>query len=159
MINGEQSLIILKPDAVERHLVGRIISRFEDRGLNIDHMKMSCPTETQINAHYGHLDDNIIQEVCCYMVGFPCIFMVVSGPCCIMACRVMVGSTEPMQAGMGTIRGDFSSDNFGYRYSQHMGNRALRNLIHCSDSQEAFQKEFCIWFPELCSSGDELNYE
>lgn len=155
----DESLIILKPDAVKRGLIGKIISRFEDRNLRIKQMKVHRPTEEQISSHYDHLNDDIIGEVCCYMVGEPCVFMVVGGPCCIMACRVMVGATEPMQAGPGTIRGDFSCDSYANRHIQHKGNRALRNLIHCSDSEEAFNREFCIWFPELCTSGDELNYE
>jgi len=136
---NERTLILLKPDALHRCLVGEIISRFEKVGFEIAAMKLLYATKDQICDHYKQLDPEIVTKILLYMAeGLPMIAMVLQGPNVVYKCRQMVGDTQPIFAAAGTIRGDFSSAAYdGY---------AIRNLIHASDSVETATKEIEIWF-------------
>lgn len=135
----EQSLIILKPDAVQRGLVGPIISRLEQRGLKIAGMKLMRIDESLARRHYGvHEGKPFFASLVEYITSGPVITIVVSGKDVVSTVRTMVGATNPTQAVPGTIRGDFALE---------IG----RNLIHASDSPENGAQEVALFF-----SNDEL---
>ncbi|MEM8534798.1 MAG: nucleoside-diphosphate kinase [Chloroflexota bacterium] len=135
----EQSLIILKPDAVQRGLVGPIISRLEQRGLKMTGMKLMKIDESLARRHYGvHEGKPFFTSLVEYITSGPVITIVVSGKDVVSTVRTMVGATNPTQATPGTIRGDFALE---------IG----RNLIHASDSPENGAQEVALFF-----SNDEL---
>lgn len=141
----EQSLIIIKTDAIDRGLVGEIISRFEQLGFRIEEMKGCSPTKEQIHEHYSHLDKEIIEQIYNYLTFV--IVMVVYGSNAIEKCRQIIGKTEGLFAAPGTIRGDFSSSTYkSAEDDNNDGCTAIKNLIHASDSLESFCKEYNIWF-------------
>ena len=131
----ERSLILLKPDAVERHLIGEIIGRFERRGLKISAMKMVRFDEKLAKQHYHQLaDEPFFPEILAYMTRTPIVAMILSGPeGAIGAIRKMIGITDGKLAEIGSIRGDFA---LSYR----------ENLIHASDSKESAEREIPIFF-------------
>ncbi|NOK58968.1 MAG: nucleoside-diphosphate kinase [Chloroflexi bacterium AL-W] len=132
----EQSLIILKPDAVQRGLVGPIISRLEQRGLKIAGMKLMRIDESLARRHYGvHEGKPFFASLVEYITSGPVITMVVSGKDVVSTVRTMVGATNPTQAVPGTIRGDFALE---------IG----RNLIHASDSPENGKQEVSLFFSD-----------
>ena len=103
----EETLIIIKTDAIERGLIGEIISRFERLGFKIKEIETRSPTKDQLFEHYNHLNPEIIENICDYLVFV--IVMVVCGPNAIEKCRQITGKTEGLNATPGTIRGDYSS--------------------------------------------------
>jgi len=139
----EQSLIILKPDAVQRGLVGEIIAKFEKKGLKIIGMKMMTLNSTLLQAHYAHLTDKpFYKGLEAFMKSSPVIVFAVEGFECVNSIRVILGATNPREATAGTIRGDMS-----------MGTG--RNLVHASDSKSNGEEEVARFF-----SKDELfNYD
>ena len=148
----QQSLVIFKPDAVQRGIVGEILSRFERVGLKIVATKMLNPDEKQYYRHYeeiGHMIsrrgqaafDNAVH----YMLQGPVIAMVFEGVEAIEVIRKIVGPTEPKAADMGTIRGDYSHISFGYADSKHIG---IPNLIHASADETDARAEIAHWFSE-----------
>ena len=141
----ECSLIIIKTDAINRGLVGEIISRFEKVGFRIEEIKYCEPTKEQIKEHYKHLDEKIIEQIYDYLKYV--IVMVISGNNCVEKCRQMIGKTEGLYANPGTIRGDFSSSTYKEApYDNDDGCTAIKNLIHASDSSINFVEERRIWF-------------
>ena len=131
----EQTLVILKPDAIQTKHVGEIISRFERRGLNIDAMKMEKLTNEQIKKHYAHLIDSpYFSEISNYMMESPVIIMILSANNVIALVRQMIGKTNPEEALPGTIRADYALT-------------VSRNIIHASDSGQSAQKEINHFFP------------
>lgn len=131
----EQTLVILKPDAIQTKHVGEIISRFERRGFNIDAMKMEKLTLEQIKKHYAHLIDSpFFSEISNYMMESPVIIMILSANNVISLVRQMAGKTNPDEALPGTIRADFALT-------------VSRNIIHASDSVQSAQKEINHFFP------------
>jgi len=139
----KKCLIIIKPDAYERGLVGEIISRIERTGLRISKI-MSChPTGEQLELHYNHLTPDIVNEIKRYMIHpvYPLIVMTVCGYNAIAVCRKIVGATEPVNADAGTIRGDFGCESF-----DSIAPSAIHNLAHASDSEENAAREEGIWF-------------
>lgn len=172
----ERTFVIVKPDGVQRGLVGEVIKRFERIGLKIAAVKMTVPTEEQCWTHY-HKDDawflkkgtglianreklglpiekeaveygkDIIRAVVSYMTCGPVVALVIEGNNSGAIVKRLVGSTEPASADTGTIRGDFSLDS--YFLCDTDGSRGMRNLIHCTDPEdgaEAYDREVNIWF-------------
>jgi nucleoside-diphosphate kinase len=137
----ERTLILLKPDCVERRLVGRIITRFEEKGLNILAMKMMRVTPELSKQHYAeHVSKPFYPALESFITGAPVVAAVVEGLEVIRVVREMLGATSGLKAAAGTIRGDFSS-------SRQM------NLVHASDGPEAAQREIALYFKdaEICA--------
>ncbi len=130
----ERTFVMLKPDAVERRLIGEIIGRLERRGLRIVGMKMLVPTRELAEAHYAvHRGKPFYEELVAFVTGGPVVAMAVEGPNAIQLVRAMMGATRPTEALPGTIRGDLTVD-------------VQRNLIHGSDGPETAMSELAIWF-------------
>ena len=132
----EQTLIILKPDAVQRGLMGRIISRFEDKGLRVAGAKMMQITPELAAVHYeAHKEKPFYDGLVNFMTSSPVLVMALEGVDAVTVCRSMMGATFGSQADSGTIRGDFGVSN-------------SFNLIHGSDSQEAAERELSLFFSD-----------
>lgn len=130
----EQTLIIFKPSAVERALVGTILSRFEQKGLTIAGMKMMKLSEELLRQHYAHLVDKpFFPLIIASMTASPVIVMVLEGVDAISVVRSMTGATNGRQAAPGTIRGDFAMSN-------------QENIIHASSSPEDAEAEIKRFF-------------
>src|SRR3989344_8979150 len=111
----ERTLVLLKPDAVQRNLVGEIVGRFERAGLKIVAMKFLLPTKEQAYAHYKinpNLPQNILDHLANFLSASPVLAMVLEGNKAIPIVRKLVGSTEPLQSAPGTIRGDYPLDSY-----------------------------------------------
>ena len=137
----ERTLILLKPDCVQRRLMGRVIARFEDKGLGIIAMKMMRVTPELAKTHYAeHLKKDWYPALESFITGGPIVAAVIEGLEAIRVVREMLGATSGLKAAPGTVRGDFSS-------SRQM------NLVHGSDGQEAAAREISLYFRdhELCS--------
>ena len=136
----ERSLVLLKPDCVQRRLMGRILTRFEDKGLNIVAMKMLQVTPELSKQHYAeHVEKPFYPGLESFITGAPVLAMVIQGLEAIRVVRDMLGATSGLKAAAGTIRGDFSS-------SRQM------NLVHASDGPEAAKCEIELYFDahEIC---------
>lgn len=132
----ERSLIIVKPDAVQRGLTGEIIKRFEQRGLRIVGLKMVQVTKELAENHYGeHKGKPFFDGLVTYITSAPVVLMVLEGKNAIAAARTTIGSTRPHEAAAGTIRGDLGMD-------------VGRNLVHGSDSPESGAREVANFFTE-----------
>ena len=122
--NDEKSLIIIKPDAVQRNLIGEIISRFEKKGLKVIGLKMMSIGDAVLEEHYAHIKDKpFFPGIRDFMKACPAIVMAVSGINAVSAIRLIVGPTKAWEANAGTIRGDFSLST-------------QSNIVHASDSVE-----------------------
>jgi nucleoside-diphosphate kinase len=170
----ERSLVIIKPDGVQRGLSGEIIGRFEKVGLKITAMKMTVAKEAQVWDHYNKDDEwflrkgttvvenrksaglpvdkepieygrDIIGIMVDYMTASPIIVMVLEGNLSTAVVTKLVGGTEPTVADIGTIRGDYALDS--YQIANQDG-RGVRNLVHCSENPEEAEREIKIWFTE-----------
>jgi len=131
----ERTLVLLKPDCVQRRLMGRIIARFEDKSLDIVAMRMIRVTPELAKRHYAeHIHKDWYPALETFITSGPIVAMIVEGPEAIRVVRDMVGATNGLKAVAGTIRGDFSA-------SQQM------NLVHASDSPDSAQREIGIFFP------------
>ncbi len=136
----ERTLVLLKPDCVQRRLMGRIITRFENKGFNIVAMKMMRIAPDLARRHYAeHVQKPFYPSLEQFITGAPVVAMVVEGPEAIRVVREMLGATSGLQSPAGTIRGDFSS-------SRQM------NLVHASDGPEAAAREIPLYFSdaEIC---------
>lgn len=132
----ERTLVLLKPDCVHRRLVGRLISRFEDKGLNIIAMKLMWITPELAKQHYAeHVQKPFYPGLEAFITGGPVVAMIVEGLEAIRVLREMIGATSGLRAAAGTIRGDYSS-------SRQM------NLVHASDGPEAARREISLYFQE-----------
>ena len=137
----ERTFILLKPDCVQRRLAGRVLARFEDKGLNVVAMKMLQITPELSKKHYAeHVSKPFYPALEKFISGGPVIAAIVEGLEAIRVVREMLGPTSGLKAPAGTIRGDFSS-------SRQM------NLVHASDGPEAAQREIALYFRdnEICS--------
>ena len=131
----QQTFILLKPDCVQRRLMGRIITRFEDKGLNFVAMKLIRITPELAREHYAeHVEKPFYPSLEKFITGGPVLAAVVEGPQAVDVVRGMLGATSGLEANSGTIRGDFSS-------SRQM------NLVHGSDSTKSAQREIDLYFP------------
>ena len=158
----QRSLVVCKPDAVQRGIVGEIMQRFERVGLKIVGIKMVMPDEDHYRAHYesnGKMITRRGEEAyrynLHYMMTGPVIAIVLEGVEAVPLVRKIVGPTEPKSAEMGTIRGDYSHMSFGYSDAKGMG---VPNLVHASGSKEEAKKEIALWFkPEELYDYSDLN--
>ena len=147
----EKTLIILKPDCVQRGLCGAVLSRFERRGLSIVAAKMAKLTSAQLHEHYAHLKDKpFFPPLVEFMSSAPVVLAVIEGKDAVEIVRKMCGTTNARNAENGTIRGDFAMS------TQY-------NIIHASDSKETAEKEIKRFFKpdEICSYArtlDSLTY-
>ena len=169
----EQTLVIIKPDAVQRVLVGEIIQRFERVGLKIVAMKMVQAGADTIEKHYsldpewkrkvgekvlrnskgetGTIDaqeavaagEPILEQLKRFMTAGPIVPLVLEGSHAVLLTRKLVGGTEPFSSDVGSIRGDFVLDSYALADS---ASRAIRNAIHASSSSEEAEKEVALWF-------------
>ncbi len=131
---AEQSLIIIKPDAVQRNLVGKIITRFEEKGLKIIGMKMMHLSDAIVIEHYAHIADKpFFPRIQKFMQAAPVIVIAVVGINAIDAIRTIVGPTKSYEAAAGTIRGDFALS-------------MQSNVVHASDTKENGQIEIARFF-------------
>lgn len=155
----ERTLIILKPDALQRGIAGEIITRFERVGLKIVATKMLAPGKEHYHQHYEGIGQMISRrgqaafDVTLEMMqAGPVLAMVLEGVEAVEQVRKMVGTTEPKSATPGTIRGDFAHVSFAYANDKGL---AIANLIHASGDPEEAEREIAHWF-----SGDEIySYE
>lgn len=132
----ERTLIIIKPDGVERGLIGPIITRFEQRGLKIVGMKMLQVSDKLARMHYAvHEGKSFFEPLIQYITSAPVVVLALEGPQAVQAARNTIGSTKPVEATAGSIRGDF-------------GMMVGRNLVHGSDSPENGVAEIALWFNE-----------
>jgi nucleoside-diphosphate kinase len=131
----ERTLVVIKPDGVQRGLVGPILTRFEQRGFRILALRLMTVPRPMAEAHYAvHQGKFFYEGLVSYITSGPVIAMVLEGVEAIKAVRAMVGSTRPYEAAPGTIRGDFALTG-------------LRNLIHASDAPDTATAEIALWFP------------
>lgn len=170
----ERTLVLLKPDAVQRGLVGEIISRFERKGLKITAMKMVWPTRDQALKHYFWSDEektktgnrtleiykakgielkkspielasDVQKRLVNFLTAGPIVAMVIESAHAIEHVRRIVGHGSPLNADVGTIRADYTIDSY---ILADEGERAARNLIHASSSIDEAERELKIWFKE-----------
>ncbi len=173
-MHKERTFVIIKPDGVQRGLIGEIIKRFERTGLKFTGFKFLVPTKEQCVEHY-HKDEAwflkkgnrtiedlkaqglpvekdamaygkaIIDTIVAFMTAGPVLAMVIEGNQSVAIVTKITGSTEPATSDVGTIRGDLTVDSYGHSTFQ---SRAVRNLIHCSESPEEAEREIKVWFDE-----------
>ena len=130
----ERTLVLIKPDAVQRLLVGRIVSRFEERGLKLVGLKLVQVDRRLAEAHYAvHRGKPFFEGLVAFITSSPLVALVVEGPGAIGVVRTMVGATRPAEAAPGTIRGDLALE-------------VAQNLIHASDGPETAATELALWF-------------
>lgn len=131
----EQSLVLIKPDGVQRSKVGEILTRFERKGLKIEALKMIWLDEDLAREHYSeHKGKDFFPGLIDYITEAPLVALVVSGEQVIGVIRKMMGATDPIEADPGTIRGDLASD------------LEQGNLLHASDSKESAEREIELFF-------------
>ena len=133
-MTSQRTLVLIKPDGVQRLLAGRILSRFEDRGLKIAAMKLMPVIKQLAETHYAvHSARPFFAGLVQFITSGPVVALVLEGPNAIVVVRSMVGATKPHEAAPGTIRGDF-------------GLETAKNLIHASDAPETAVAEIALWF-------------
>lgn len=168
----EHSLVIIKPDGIQRALIGNILARFERTGLKFVAMKLVVPKAEQCWEHYNKDEEwflkkgarivedrtahgmpiekeareygkDIIQSNVDFFTSGPVLAFVIEGNQSVAIVKKIVGGTEPTTSDVGTIRGDLTVDSYAL---SSLDNRAVRNLVHCSDSPEEAEREVKIWF-------------
>jgi len=132
----ENSFVMMKPDTVQRRIMGKVLSRFEEKGLQLVGMKLIQIDEALAKEHYGeHAEKPFFNDLVSYITSSPALAMVIKGEDSISLIRKIVGATNPKEADLGTVRGDFALD---------MG----RNVIHASDSPASAEREISLFFDE-----------
>lgn len=168
----ERTFVAVKPDGVQRSLIGEVVKRIERTGLKIVALKMIVPDRERAVKHYGKTDAwyeekgsilikgmeergmtptksaieygrDIIETVIKYMTFGPIVVMVVEGAHAVEVVKKLAGPTEPSKSDVGTIRGDFNVDSY---LTANLDGRAVRNIVHCTDKPEEAQREIDIWF-------------
>ncbi len=136
----DRTFVICKPDAVERSLVGEIVSRFERKGLRLVAGELRTIDEATARTHYGeHADKPFFGDLVDFITRGPAFLLVLEGPeDTYKVVRTMMGTTNPRESAPGTIRGD-------------LGILLTENLVHGSDSQESAEREIALFFPNLAS--------
>lgn len=134
MNKTERTLILVKPDAFRRSLTGEILTRFEHKGLKIVDLKLLTADESIAKQHYAeHVEKPFFGELVEFITGGPLVAVILEGPQAIAAARQVIGLTNPLEAALGTIRGDYAIE-------------VTFNLVHGSDSPESAEREIEIWF-------------
>ncbi len=171
----EQTLVLIKPDGVQRGLVGKIITRFEEAGLKLVAMKMVHPSPEDVDKHYALTEEwmrgvyekakakydaagqvfpyadhqsyggEIKRGLVDFLRSAPILAMVLEGEMAVSLVRKLVGATEPASSAPGTIRGDFSHDTYALANEQK---RPVRNLIHASGNVAEANQEIAVWFTD-----------
>lgn len=173
-VHKEKTFVIIKPDGLQRSLMGEIIQRIERTGLKLVAMKLAFATEDQCWQHYNKDDawfeskgqitvknreamglpvekpaieygKDIMRGNVAFMTAGPLVMMVWQGNKAVGIVKKIVGGTEPMSSDVGTIRGDLTLDSYELA---NIDGRAVRNLIHCSDQVEEAEREIKVWFKE-----------
>ncbi len=168
----QRTLVLLKPDAVQRSLIGEILERIERTGLKFTAFKFLVASEDQLVRHYNKGEQwfkekgerivadrklhgmsvdqdameygkEIINLIVKFMTAGPILAFVVEGNESVAVVKKIVGATEPKTSDVGTIRGDYTVDSYDHSSVQ---NRAVRNLVHCSESPEEAEREIQVWF-------------
>ena len=135
----ERTLVLIKPDAVRRGLVGELLRRFERKGLAIDAMVLRRMDAALADRHYAeHVEKPFYPPLKEFMTGGPLVAAILSGDQAVDVVRGLVGATDGRKAAAGTIRGDFSLSN-------------RENLVHASDSPDSAKRDIALWFPDLAS--------
>ena len=133
---AERTLIVFKPDALQRGIVGELLARFERRGFRIAALRLRRVERAFAEKHYAvHQGKFFFEDLVRTITSSPVIAAVLEGPNAVAVVRAMVGATRPHEAASGTIRGDYALVG-------------LRNLIHASDATETAASEIALWFPE-----------
>jgi nucleoside-diphosphate kinase len=133
----ERTLILVKPDAVRRNLIGDVISRIERKGLKVIAMDLRTIDRETAQTHYAeHVGKSFFADTVEFITSGPLVALVVEGERAIESFRALAGATDPVKAQPGTIRGDYAL-------------RTERNMVHGSDSPESAEREIKIFFPEL----------
>ena len=133
----ERSLVLVKPDAVSRGLLGEVLARFERKGLVIEALEMRTMDATLADQHYAdHVAKPFYPPLKEFMTSGPLVALVLAGDNVIEVVRAMIGSTDGRKAAAGTVRGDYSLSN-------------RENLVHASDSPESAARELALWFPKI----------
>jgi nucleoside-diphosphate kinase len=177
----ERTLIAIKPEAIQRRLIGEIIAKFEKRGLKLIASKLIAPTEEQVGTHYAddeawylssgtktynnykdkgidpgmtpiELGKRTRQMLLDHLTNRPVLFMIWEGPHAVALGRKTAGATNPLVADIGSIRGDYSTES--YEMSDELG-RAIHSIVHASGSVEEAETEIGIWF----KPGEIFDYE
>jgi nucleoside-diphosphate kinase len=139
----ERTLVLIKPDAVQRLLAGRILSRFEERGLKIVALKLVKVDRALAEQHYAvHRSKPFFGGLVDFITSSPLVAAALDGPNAIAVVRSMIGATRPNEAAAGTIRGDFALET-------------AQNLVHASDGPETATAELALWF----KPGEIVEYE
>lgn len=134
---GERSLVLVKPDAVRRGLIGEVVGRFERKGLTVEAMVLRRMDGDLADQHYAeHVEKPFYPPLKEFMTGGPLVAMVVAGDSAVEVARTLTGATDGRKAAAGTIRGDLSLSN-------------RDNLVHASDAPESAEREIALWFPDL----------
>jgi nucleoside-diphosphate kinase len=134
---SQRTLVLLKPDAVRRGLVGNILSRFEAKGLSIVALDMRTIDASKADEHYAeHVQKDFYPPLRDFVTSGPMLAMILEGDEAVEVVRALNGATDGRKAAPGTIRGDLSLSN-------------RENLVHGSDSPESAEREIKIWFPDL----------
>ena len=146
----QRTLVLLKPDAVKRGIIGEIIMRFEKAGLKIVGMKMVWPDEELVSKHYSDIAKRKGEKVFKLLKEYltihgPVVAMVLEGVEAVDIVRKIVGETEPKKALPGTIRGDYCHVSVGYADKKE---KAIYNIVHASGSEEEAKKEIELWFDQ-----------
>ena len=132
----QKSLVLLKPDCIQKGYIGEVLSRFEKKWLKVVAMKMIEMSDALIQDHYSHLSDKpFFPEIVTYMTMSPIVAMILEGDDSIETLRTMCGATDPLQAAPGTVRGDLA---LTIRY----------NVVHASDGEDAAKEEIARFFNE-----------
>jgi nucleoside-diphosphate kinase len=180
----ERTLVVFKPDAVQRGLVGEIIARFEKAGLKIVAMKMVVPSEELVNSHYKELlipimgnkttkdwdawgikydkskeeiGKSVLKATRDFMRSSPVVAVVLDGSNVVEVVRKMVGSTGPKDSAPGTIRGDYAHLSLG---QASLKNKGAANLVHASGEPDEAKEEIALWFkPEEIANDYKLAHE
>lgn len=171
----ERSLVLIKPDGIQRGLIGEVIKRYEQTGLKLVGLKLTVPTQDQVESHYlidPHWKKNVgekaieaykekgltppttdpvaagarvLEALKKYLTAGPVVCMVWQGMHAVGVVRKITGSTEPMTSDVGTIRGDFTIDSYE---TSDRDERAVRNIVHASGNTNEAEKEIPLWFKD-----------
>jgi nucleoside-diphosphate kinase len=143
----ERTLVLVKPDGVQRGLAGRILARYEERGLKIVGLKLMLVDRPFAERHYAvHRDKPFYESLVAFMVSGPLVALALEGPNAIAVVRAINGATRPHEASPGTIRGDYALET-------------AQNIVHASDGPETAAVELALWFAagELIDYGREID--
>ena len=137
---SQRTLILVKPDGVQRNIIGEVISRIERKGLKLVALELRTIDADTAHAHYAeHAEKSFFGELVDFITSGPLVALVAEGERAIEAFRALAGATDPVKAAPGTIRGDYAIET-------------TENLVHGSDSHESAAREIALFFPDLAPS-------